>query len=146
MKMIPDKTNWKKVGIRTINVLQFGTFKTKDITRTVYSEKTQIPYKPIYWIELYKGEWVNTTRKGIQNGMVLTETQYRKSNKEWSRRIKPKIIIGSKVRIRGTAITGKVTHIRYDPTGEDPTKYKVAGRYWNESSVGRVKPSRRVSR
>ena len=48
------------------------------------------------------------------------------------------IKIGTKVGIKRTHVKGKVTHIRWGD-GEEPTKYKVQGRYWNKSSVYRVK-------
>ena len=46
------------------------------------------------------------------------------------------IKIGTKVKVRGTNITGKVTHIRWGDQ-EDPTKYKVLGRYWNKKTIVR---------
>jgi len=48
------------------------------------------------------------------------------------------IKIGTLVKVKGTKIKGRVTHIRWGDN-EDPTRYKVAGRYWNKSSVSRIK-------
>lgn len=50
------------------------------------------------------------------------------------------IKIGTLVRVKGTNITGKVTHIRWAQKGDyEPNKYKVEGKYWNESSISPVK-------
>lgn len=48
------------------------------------------------------------------------------------------IKIGTFVKVRNAPVKGKVTHIRWGDK-EDPTKYKVQGRYWNKSSIYRVK-------
>jgi len=47
------------------------------------------------------------------------------------------IRIGTYVKIKGAPIEGKVTYIRHSTSKDEPTKYKVAGRYWNKSSVVR---------
>ena len=49
------------------------------------------------------------------------------------------IRIGTYVKIKGAPIEGKVTHIRHSTSKDEPTKYKVARRYWNKSSVIRKK-------
>ena len=46
--------------------------------------------------------------------------------------------IGTLVKVRGVSVKGKITHIRWG-SGDEPTKVKVQGKYWNKSSVYRVK-------
>ena len=46
------------------------------------------------------------------------------------------IRIGTRVKVVGTNIVGKVTHIRWGDQ-QDPNKYRVSGRYWNKKSIRR---------
>ena len=49
------------------------------------------------------------------------------------------IKIGTFVKVRDCPVKGKVTHIYFEPNSGKAEKYKVQGRYWNRSSVYRVK-------
>lgn len=48
-------------------------FEKKYLKRKVYLEK-----KVIYWIELWKGYWINTTKGGIKHGIVLVKEDFDK--------------------------------------------------------------------
>jgi hypothetical protein len=48
------------------------------------------------------------------------------------------IRIGTKVKVTGTSIHGVVTHIRHGDS-QDPTRYKVFGKYWNSKSIKKYK-------
>lgn len=45
------------------------------------------------------------------------------------------IEIGDTVSVCDGIITDKVTHIIYDYATQEPERYKVAGRYWNEAQL-----------
>jgi len=49
------------------------------------------------------------------------------------------IRIGTLVKVKDAPVKGKVTHIRHDANTGKALKYKVKGRYWNRSSVYKVK-------
>lgn len=59
------------------------------------------------------------------------------------------IRIGSKVKIKGTTITGKVTHIKhtskqdgqytYEKKHSMTPRYKVHGKYWSKKNVRHLK-------
>jgi len=68
----------RKLGVRTIEVMEYGTGKTKRVRRMVYSEKTLTYGVNLYWLKLYGNEWVNTTRQGIETGIVVSQRDYPK--------------------------------------------------------------------
>lgn len=70
--------DWKKVGIKTFEAMLYGSggSKIKKIKRAIYSQKTNTPRFRIYWFELKKGEWRNTTLKGIRTGIVVSSSEY----------------------------------------------------------------------
>ena len=45
--------------------------------------------------------------------------------------------IGDTASVDGTGIRGKITHI-VEGDQDDPTKYKIDGRYWNETSLENI--------
>lgn len=65
------RSGWTSLGTKTIDLMKYGTAKHKKINRVVYREKTLSPKMPIYWLQLVHGDWVNTTRKGIKDGIVV---------------------------------------------------------------------------
>lgn len=70
--------NMRKLGVRTIEIMEYGTGRTKKIRRTVYSEKTQAKGYFIYWVWLYRDQWINTARKGITSGFVVSQSDFPK--------------------------------------------------------------------
>ena len=76
---VPEIKNMKKLGQRTIDVMEYGSGgnKIKKIKRVVYSEKTLTPRIRIYWFQLYKGEWRNTTLKGIKHGITVPKGEFK---------------------------------------------------------------------
>ena len=68
----------KSIGLKTIEVLEYGGQRTKKIKRIVYSKPTLAKGHPSYWFELRKGIWKNTTREGIKHGIVASRTDFKK--------------------------------------------------------------------
>ena len=80
-KKMPDISKMRKLGKRTIEVLEYGGQRTKKIKRIVYSKPTLTKGHPTYWFELVNGIWKNTTKKGIKTGIVVTKNEFAKLQK-----------------------------------------------------------------
>jgi hypothetical protein len=78
MFTMPHK-DWRKLGTRTIEVMLYGSggYKMKNIHRVVYTEKTLIPRYSLYWFELKKNQWRNTSREGVHTGIVVSSSEFR---------------------------------------------------------------------
>lgn len=68
----------KSIGEKIIAVMESGSGgnKTKKIKLIVYRKPTLAKGHPVYWFQLRKGVWKNTTRKGIKDGIVVSKEEF----------------------------------------------------------------------
>ena len=65
----------KKIGVKKIKVYVPTTQRNITLERMVFRQKTLAKGHPTYWFQTKRGEWANTTRKGIKDGVVLYPKQ-----------------------------------------------------------------------
>jgi len=75
---MPNIKNMKRIGKRTIEVMEYGSggYRKKNIRRSVYREPTLTSGVFTYWFQLWRGRWTNTTKKGIKDGIVVSELEF----------------------------------------------------------------------